>query len=359
MFSLDEHAGNVVTTVALFVVVAATVYMARGAFLILLLSVFFAHLLDPAVNWLQRHSWPGRKNRNWAIAQVCLIGTLVLGTLGYKFGPSVAAQLKNLNAAVAEMLESPSSGNAAGTPGDRHGFGGTQARRLREVITRHRDLISRIFERSAASIAYVAASAVWLFAVPILAVFILLDGQQIAEAMIQASERRGNPGVARRVFERIDAMIANYIRAQFALAGLSFGFYSASMLVLRFPYAIALALLGGVLEFLPTVGWVASALIIVMVGLLTHSHWIWMAGLLVGWRLTLDYAISPHIMSKNLQLPPLTVMIALMVGGQVGGIAGVYLSVPVVAALRIVWLECFSAQNSIALRTREVAEVKT
>jgi predicted PurR-regulated permease PerM len=162
----------------------------------------------------------------------------------------------------------------------------------------------------------------------------------------------------RRVVERIDAMLAIYIRAQLALAGLSFGFYSASMLVLRFPYAIALGLPGGVLEFLPTVGWVASALIILTVGLLTHSHWIWMAGLLVAWRLILDYAISPHIMSKNLQLPPLIVMFALMVGGQVGGIAGVNLSVPIVAALRIVWLECFSAQNSTDLATREVAEVK-
>ena len=45
------------------------------------------------------------------------------------------------------------------------------------------------------------------------------------------------------------------------------------------------------------------------------------------------------------ELQPLTVVFALMVGGQVGGIAGVYLSVPAVAVLRIVWLERFSTQN--------------
>jgi predicted PurR-regulated permease PerM len=123
------------------------------------------------------------------------------------------------------------------------------------------------------------------------------------------------------------------------------------MLVLRFPDAVALGVLGGVLEFLPAVGWVASALTILMVGFLTHAHWIWMAGLLVAWRLVQDYVTSPRIMGKNLEVKPLAVVFALMVGGQVGGVAGVYLAVPIVAVLRIVWLECFSAQNSSTAHT--------
>src|SRR5262249_24968143 len=122
--------------------------------------------------------------------------------------------------------------------------------------------------------------------------------------------------------------------------------YSISMLLLRFPYAIALGALGGVLEFLPAVGWIASAAAILTIGFLTHAHWMWMAGLLVLWRLVQDYVNSPRIMGTNLELQPLTVLVALMVGGQVGGIAGLYLSVPTVAVLRIVWLEYFSTLNS-------------
>lgn len=49
MFSLDDRAGNVATTLALFMVAAAVLYLARGAFLILLLSLLFAYLLEPAV----------------------------------------------------------------------------------------------------------------------------------------------------------------------------------------------------------------------------------------------------------------------------------------------------------------------
>ena len=153
-------------------------------------------------------------------------------------------------------------------------------------------------------------------------------------------------------------MLAKYIRAQLALAGLSFVFYSVSMLVLRFPYAIALGFLGGVLEFLPAVGWIVSAVAILMVGFLTHSHWIWMAGLVLAWRLVQNYVNSPRIMGESLELQPLTVIFALMVGAQVGGIAGLYLSVPTVAVLRIVWQECFSTpRSSIALSEQPPMQV--
>jgi len=130
-------------------------------------------------------------------------------------------------------------------------------------------------------------------------------------------------------------------------------------LVLGFPYAIALGLLGGALEFLPMVGWIISAAAILTVGFLTHAHWIWMAGLLVAWRLVQDYVNSPRIMGNSLGLQPLTVVAALMVGGQVGGTAGVYLSVPAAAVLRIVWLECLASRNSSpALADQPLTQMK-
>jgi predicted PurR-regulated permease PerM len=358
MFSLDDRTGNVVTTVALFMAAAAILYMARGAFLVLLLSLLFAYLLEPAVTLVQ-HSRVGQKNRTWAIAQVYLIGTIGIGSLVYTFGPQLVAQIKNLNAAITKILEDLSSGRAAAGLGGEHGLSAAQQLRIQDLLARHHDFIARVFERGATSAAYVAASAIWLFAIPILAIFFLRDGRQMADAIIEAVEPRRDPTLLKRILGRVDTMLAKYIRAQLALAFLSFVFYSISLLVLRFPYAIALGVLGGVLEFLPAVGWIASAAAILTIGFLTHSHWIWMAGLLVLWRLVQDYVNSPRIMGQNLELQPLTVIVALMVGGQVGGIAGLYLSVPTVAMLRIVWLECFSSRNSsTALSDRPFMQVK-
>jgi predicted PurR-regulated permease PerM len=279
--------------------------------------------------------------------------------LGYEFGPHVAAQIKNLTAAVPGILEGLSSGKAPVGLGAGHGLSAAQQLRIQDLLIRHHDVLASGFERGAASAAYVAASAIWLFAIPILAIFFLRDGRQMRDAIIEAFERRGDAPRVKRILRQVDTMLVEYIRAQLALAGLSFVFYSVSMLVLRFPYAIALGFLGGVLEFLPAVGWIASAVAILTTGFLTHSHWIWMAGLLIVWRVVQDYVNSPRIMGKNLELQPLTVVFALMVGGQVGGIAGLYLSVPAVAVLRIVWLECFSTRNSsIALSDQPLMQGK-
>jgi predicted PurR-regulated permease PerM len=346
MLSIDDRTGNVMTTLAIYLIAAAILYLARSAFFILLLSLLFAYLLEPAVVLVQQHSRLGQRKRTWAIAQVYLLGIVVLGGLGYEFGPRLVGQIKNLNAAVPQILEGLSSEKVAADLGTRHGVSAGEQQRIHYWLAHNHDFIARVFERGAASAAHVSAIAVWLFAVPILAIFILRDGRQLADSIVETVGRRRDQTVVKRILGQVDSMLGKYVRAQLALAGLSFVFYSASMLVLKFPYAIALGVLGGVLEFLPAVGWVASAAAILTIGFLTHARWIWMAGLLLLWRLVQDYANSPRIMGNNLQLQPLTVLFVLMVGGQVGGLAGMYLSVPAVAVLRIVWLGCSSAGSS-------------
>jgi predicted PurR-regulated permease PerM len=346
MFAIDDRTGNVVTTVAFFLIVATVLYRARGAFFVLLLSLFFAYLLEPAVTLAQQHSRLGRNNRTWAIAQVYLIGTLVLGILGYKFGPHLVAQVKSLNAALPQILQGLSSGKAAEL-GAKHGLSLADQQRIQALLASNHDFIERVFERVAGSAAYVAERAIWLFVIPILAIFILRDGRPLVDEIVEFFGRGGDQTGVKRLLRQVDTMLAKYIRAQLALAGLSFVFYSISLLILGFPYAIALGALGGALEFLPAVGWIASAGAILTIGFLTHAHWIWMAGLLLLWRVVQDYVNSPRIMGDNLDLQPLTVVFALMVGGQLGGIAGLYLSVPAVAVLRIVWLESRTTPNSV------------
>jgi predicted PurR-regulated permease PerM len=360
MFSIDDHAGNVVTTVALFVGVAAILYVARAAVLLFVLSLIFAYLVEPAVRFVEKRSPLLKGNRNWAIAQVYLIAAIVFGSLVYNFGPELAAQMKKLHAAVIELLEHPPS---AGVPPVPHGLTATQQLRLQALLLRHRDFIANAFGRAAESAAYIAEGAIWMLPVPILAIFFLKDGRHMAGGFLNVVEHRGDRTSLRRILQAIDTMLAGYIRAQLALAGLSFVFYSITMSILRFPYAIVLGALGGVLEFLPVAGPIASAATILTVGILAHSHWIWMAELLGLWRLLQDYVFSPRIMGTKLELQPLTVSFALIIGGQLGGIAGVYLAVPAVAALRIVWLQCSSAGMNPVSRAdppiMEIGGVKT
>jgi len=147
-------------------------------------------------------------------------------------------------------------------------------------------------------------------------------------------------------------MLSSYVRAQVLLCGLSFAFYSAVLLLFRFPHAIALAALGGLLEFIPTVGWVSTATVILAVGIVSHSHWGWMAALLAAWRLTQDYVITPRVLGRHLEIHPLVAIFAVLVGAEVGGVLGIYLAVPIIAALRVILLGS-PAPGSSRLRDRD------
>jgi predicted PurR-regulated permease PerM len=131
-------------------------------------------------------------------------------------------------------------------------------------------------------------------------------------------------------------MLMCYIHAQVVLCGLSFLFYAAALLLLRFPHAIGWAALGGVLEFIPVVGWNSTFAAIVGVGIVNHSHWIWMVVSLVFWRIIQDYVAMPRTMGLQLKIHPLAAIFAVLVGAELGGLVGIYLAVPAMAALRVV-----------------------
>ena len=347
MFAIDNRTGNAVTTVALFLIAAGVLYRARGAFFIMLLSLLFAYLLEPAVMLVERHLHQGKNNRTWAIAVVYSIGTLVAAILGYKFGPYVITEIKSLNAALPHILQDFSSGKAASDLGTRHGLSAVDQQRIHDLLTQNHDFIARALwarcrigslRRHQCGLALCHSDSSHLHFARWTPVGKLswCSPRTTPKPNRDQANSRANRHYACRVHS-----------PTLALAALSFVFYTVSTLTLGFPYAIALGVLGGALEFLPAVGWIASAAVILTIGFLTHAHWIWMAGLLVLWRLVQDYVNSPHIMGDKLELQPLTVIFALMVGGQLGGIAGLYLSVPAVAVLRIVWLESLSTRSSV------------
>ena len=93
------------------------------------------------------------------------------------------------------------------------------------------------------------------------------------------------------------------------------------------------------LEFIPFVGPLLALGILVSIALLTgYSHWFVLVGFWVVWRGIQDYINVPRVMGEGLDLHPLLAIFATLVGGEVGGVLGMFLSIPAVAALRILWL---------------------
>jgi predicted PurR-regulated permease PerM len=103
------------------------------------------------------------------------------------------------------------------------------------------------------------------------------------------------------------------------------------------PYAILLGLLGGMLEFIPTIGPVVAVLAILLVTVVSGGHFLAILIFLVCYRMFMDYFASPHVMGQGVELHPLLLLFGVFAGAEAAGVAGAFLSVPVLALVRILY----------------------
>src|SRR5258708_1993101 len=168
-------------------------------------------------------------------------------------------------------------------------------------------------------------------------ILIALVFHGLATQIIHLVSPKENYAAMQSLAGELHVMLQHYIRAKVILGGLSLSYCSVAMLVLGFPNAVTLGVLAGILEFIPVAGWMIAAATIVSAGALAHAHWIWMMALLLVWRGLMDYWIAPRVMGRELEIHPLLAIFTFMVGGAIGGVIGVYLSVPLVATLRVLY----------------------
>ncbi len=142
----------------------------------------------------------------------------------------------------------------------------------------------------------------------------------------------------------INLLLASYIRALMLLALAAFTAYSIFFSIMGVPYAVLLAALAGMLEFIPMVGALTSGTIIFVVALLSGSHALAVLIFLLAYRLFQDYILSPHLLSQGVELHPLAVLFGVFAGAEIAGIPGTFLSVPVLALVRVIYLRIRKAR---------------
>jgi predicted PurR-regulated permease PerM len=346
----DRRTLNILLTTLLFAVLVVILYVARSVFIIFSFAILFAYLIDPVVQFLQRHSLFYKNLRGPHVAETYLAFLLLFVLVAHVFVPRLMSFNSKIFRMAPALIESLSTGEIATSIGNKYGWSDSQTLRLKEFLQSHREQILRAVQSAERSTSEALGV---LVVVPILAIFFLADGGRMTEAVIQAVSSGGDRQTLTEIVAELNLGLKRYIRAKVILGVCSFGFYSLAMLALGFPHAIALGFLGGILEFIPVVGWMTSAAAILLVGFFTHTHLMWMAGLLGAWRLCMDYLISPRVVGENLEIHPLLVIFAVMVGGEVGGIVGIYLSIPLMVIIRVIFQKC------MALRAQREPELST
>jgi predicted PurR-regulated permease PerM len=334
MALIDGRTTRVLFTVLLFAIGLGFLYVARRTLIAFLFAVFFAYLVDPAVSRVQR--WT--KSRGIAIAIIYAMIVIMLATFFFFVGPNIGREAQKLTESLPSLLEKVSSGQIVEEIGIEHHLSANTSRQLSSFLASHRQDLLHLAQKIGLHVAELAQDSWLLILVPILAAFFLKDAQTFSQLALSVVHTKPQREFMQGVISDMNQMLADFIRAQLTLAALTWVACVSFLGGMRVPYALMLGTAGGILEFIPVVGPLVAASLILSVALLTgYSHWLIVLVFLIAWRLIQDYIVSPRVMGKSMELHPLAAIFGVLAGGEIAGVLGVYLSIPVMASLRIVW----------------------
>ena len=332
MLGIDAKVLRGAWTILVVLAALALVYRLRSVLLLLVFSVVFAYVISPLVALVER-ALPGRR-RSLAIASVYLVLVAALSTVGALLGPRLGRELAALGARFPEMSAQIQSGKLVGNIFP-HWRG---AEFLDELVRSHLPQVLD-YAQYALSSALAWFGAAWVVVlVPIFAFFFLRDAERIAEVATGLVGDAGRRQLSLDIVGDMHHLLGEYVRALILLCVLTFGVWAAVFRVAGVPYALVLAALGGALEFLPVLGPVIAGIIAIAVALFSgFAHTGLLALFILLWRLSQDYVTSPLVMGRGVELHPGLVIFGVLAGGEIGGPAGMFLSIPVLAGLRVVW----------------------
>jgi len=343
----------------LLIVVGAAVsvwalHRLAGVALVLILAALFAYVIDPLVQLAERPMRiAGRTRRVPRAAAIAVVYLLLAGSVSAGAAllwPSATAQVDEIIARAPAYTQSILKWE--------HGWT-RYYERLRIPIELRKRIDESVLAADDAAIEYARGSLMalvgklsylpWLLLIPILAFFLLKDATSVRRTIVKALPHHGRLR-GHRLFEELHATLVAYIRAQLLACVLVGTICGVGFAVLGIPYAVLLGVLAAVLEFIPLVGPLLLATVAAIVGAL-HAPILalWAVGFLGVVRLIEDYVIYPRLIRRGMHLHPLAVIVAILVGAELDGVAGMFLAVPAAAIGSVVyrhWLEWRSAEDT-------------
>ena len=335
---IDRRAARVAWTVFLMAMLAATAYAVRETLAVFVIALLFAYLLAPLVGFVERIT-PHQVSPRIALAIVYLVLVGGIVTLALTLGSRLADEANSLAMRLPDLVKNPEWMQKVPLPAWLEPARASMIQKVQDELSSGGQQILPYIKGLSGQLVSGAKYLLYLVLIPILAFFFLKDGGTIRDEFVAALVEERRRPIVDNILEDINLLLGEYIRALVLLSAASF---TANSLFLAFtgaPYAVLLAGAAALGEFVPVVGPVAGGLIIVLVTSLSgYSHVLLYLLFWVLFRLVQDYVLSPYLMSKGVQLNPMLVLFGVLAGDQIAGVLGMFLSVPLLAILRVLFV---------------------
>ncbi len=329
MLGIDPRTARITWTAALTLILLWAIYAIRGTLFVFAVAVLLAYLLYPLVDWISRR-FSRRQHRGLALAVAWLSVIGLLAAVGIAVGSGVADQARQLFAHPPDIRAF-----FAGLKHDHPAL-------LPEISVVESSLRQQLGSVASAvpevglSILAASGNLIFVIVIPILSFFILKDGPEMRDAFLAMFPAGVGRQRAQRTIADIHDLLLKYMRALLLLCSNVLIVYGIVLSSLGVQYPLLLAAGAFFCEFVPVIGPLTAMCAIIAVTALTgYSHVWWIVIFLAVFRLLQDYVISPRIMGEGVELHPLWVIFGIFAGDQIGGIPGVFLSVPALALARL------------------------
>ncbi|OEF96313.1 AI-2E family transporter [Desulfuribacillus alkaliarsenatis] len=303
----------------------------KGAFLPFVVAIIIAYLLNPLVNFLHQKGF----SRLVAVLFIYTVSILLIIWFLVAYIPAFVIQLKEFIEHLPDILVSvegwinPFYQNLYVLPESVQLGIESSFIKVEQGIT---EQISNLFTFIGNSLTKIIAFVV----VPFVVFYMLKDLQVLENFLITIVPKKYRHGIL-KLFRNIDEALGNYIRGQITVC-LVVGVLSyIGYLIIDMKYALVLALIVAITNIVPYLGPIIGAAPAVFIAA-TISPIMIVKVLVVN--ITVQQlegnVISPQIIGKKLQLHPLSIILALLLGGQIAGVLGLIFAVPVLAVLKVV-----------------------
>jgi predicted PurR-regulated permease PerM len=306
----------------------------------LLLSFAIAFMLEPIVDWFERRG----RSRQVAVLltllatllTIVLVFGLLLPSIYHQFGESVEKLPLALRATGARVQSLLDYAQARLSP--------QLYARLQVAITNFQNDPSVVTSRISAwlstglfGLVSLGTAALGLLIVPFFVYYLLLDMDNLRRILEKHIPTR-HRGAGVRLLDEVAEVVRGYVRGRFLIALIMAVIYAVGLLILGVPLWAAIGLIAGIIGIIPYIGVVTGFLLAVAFAALDGAGIGRLAGILgifVLAQILEDYVLTPRIIGNKLDVHPMLVFIALIIGGDLFGLLGLVLAIPVLGVLKV------------------------
>jgi len=335
MLGLDLRTARIVWTAAFMLVLMYAFYVTRSTLLVVVFAIFFSYLLYPMISLLDR-TLPKKVPRVVSIALAFVIVITVIAIVSSLLGPRIVDEATHLGQKIPELMKDPNAVNKIPLPGILESHRGKIVGFFQEQFQEGTGKALPIAKRIGTTVLYAASNLIYLVLIPVLS-FLLIKEAPAMRATVLGWMTPRYAALWGNISDDLSFTLSKYVRALLLLSLSTLLAYGVAFSVMGVPYALVLAAVAALLEFIPFVGPLAALVgAVAIAAVMGFDSLLLLFGFIVAYRAFQDYVLSPYLMSEGVEVSPLLVIVGLLLGDEIGGVAGIFLSVPVMAALKII-----------------------